>query len=269
MLTAAVLAAVAFSAMAAGAASAKVLYDNIPKTLPANFASIGFQATSTSQLGGEVELTKASTKHPEALTVSAVMSSWACQSGSWSEDNCVTTPGATFSTPITLDLYKVGPGGEPVGPIAEETQTFSIPYRPSASPECKGELAGTWWSTQGSGKHVTHACSNGLASRITFAPATVAAPVPKQLIVSLAYNTQTWGFHPTGTEGPENALNVALSESWEGTLSRGKDPSEGLYAYSNWNEMYCGSSESLDTFAFTGTCWGPEGGYQPVIEVQS
>jgi hypothetical protein len=267
-LAAAILLAIALSVVSAGAASAKVLYDNIPKTLPANFASIGFEATSTSELGGEVELTKASAKHAENLTVSAVMSSWACQSGGWSTDNCVTTPGAKFSQPITLKLYGVGALGEPAGPIAQTTQTFEIPYRPSASPECKGELAGTWWSTQGKGKHVTHACSNGLASRITFAPVNVSAPVPKQLIVSLAYNTETYGAAPTGEEGPVNSLNVALSESWEGTLSKGSDPSEGLYANSSSSGMYCGSSSSLDTFSFTGTCWGPEGGYQPVIEVQ-
>lgn len=267
-LAAAILVAIALSAISAGAASATVLYDNIPKTLPANFASIGFEATSTSELGGEVELTKASAKHPENLTVSAVMSSWACQSGGWNTDNCVTTPGATFSQPVTLKLYTVGALGAPVGPIAQVTQTFEIPYRPSASPECRGELAGTWWSTQGKGKHVTHACANGIASRITFAPVSVAAPVPKQLIVSIAYNTGNYGPEPTGKEGPVNSLNVALSESWEGTLSKGSDPSEGLYANSNSSGMYCGSSSSLDTFSFTGTCWGPEGGYQPVIEVQ-
>jgi hypothetical protein len=267
-LVSALLLALAISAVSAGAASANVLYDNIPKTLPANFASIGFEATSTSELGGEVELTKPSAKHAENLTVSAVMSSWACQSGGWSTDNCVTTPGATFSQPITLKLYTVGSEGAPVGPIAQATQTFEIPYRPSASLECRGELAGTWWSTQGKGKHVTHACANGLASRITFAPVNVSAPVPKQLIVSLAYNTETYGVAPTGEEGPVNSLNVALSESWEGTLSKGSDPSEGLYANSNWSGMYCGNSSALDTFSFTGTCWGPEGGYQPVIEVQ-
>jgi hypothetical protein len=267
-LAVAILATSALSMIGAGAASAKVVYDNIPKTLPANFASIGFAATATSELGGEVELTNASAKKPEDLTVSAVMSSWACQSGSWNEDNCVTTPGATFAWPVTLKIYSVGALGEPVGPIAEETQTFNIPYRPSASPECRGELAGTWWSTQGKGKHVTHACANGIASTITFAPVTVSAPVPKKLIISLAYNTESYGAAPTGTDGPENSLNVALSESWEGTLSKGADPTEGLYAYSNWNEMYCGSSATLDTFAFTGACWGPEGGYQPVIAVR-
>jgi hypothetical protein len=268
-LAAVLLTAAAISAISAGAASAKVLYDNIPKTLPANFASIGFEATSTAELGGEVELTKTSAKHAENLTVSAVMSSWACESGSWSEDNCLTTPGASFDWPITVKLYSVGALGEPGALLGEQTQEFAIPYRPSASPQCKGELAGTWWSTQGHGKHVTHACANGIASRITFAPVSIGAPVPKQVIVSLAYNTQTYGAHPTGLAGPENSLNVALSESWEATLSKGVDPTEGLYANSNWSEMYCGSSTDLNTFAFTGTCWGAEGGYQPVVEVTS
>jgi hypothetical protein len=268
-LAAAVLVAVGALAIGAGAASAAVLYNNIPKTLPANFASIGYEATSTSELGGEVELTKASPKKPEALTVTAVLSSWACQSGGWSTDNCVTTPDATFEWPVTVKIYTVGAGGEPVGPIAQETQSFAIPYRPSASPECRGELAGTWWSTQGKGRHVVHACVNGIAAPVTFAPLTLTAPVPKQLIVSLAYNTETYGAKPTGEEGPENSLNVALSESWEGTLAKGADPTEGLYANSNYDEMYCGSSLTLNTFSFTGTCWGPEGGYQPVIEVKS
>jgi len=266
MLVAALAAAAGALALSAATAGAMVLYDNVPATLPANFASIGFDATSTSQLGGEVELTKASTKHPEELAVTVVMSSWACESGSWYEDNCATTPGATFAWPITLKLYAVGGGGEPVGPLAEETSTFDIPYRPSASPQCRGELAGTWWSTQGKGKHETHACSNGLATPITFAPVTLAAPVPKQLIVAVAYATSY--SEPSLAAGPEDSLNVALSESWEGTLSKGTDPTEGLYADSNWSEMYCGSSSSLNTFAFTGTCWGPEGGYQPVVEIE-
>src|ERR1700727_1865397 len=128
-LAAAILVATAFSALASGVASAKVLYNNIPKTLPANFASIGFEATSTSEFGGQVELLHPSAKHAESLAVSAVMSSWACQSGSWSTDNCETTPGATFEWPITLKLYNVGAGDEPGALIGEETQEFAIPYR--------------------------------------------------------------------------------------------------------------------------------------------
>jgi hypothetical protein len=256
------------TALVAGSASAAVLYDNIPKVLPGNFASIGFEATSTAEYGGEVELTKTSAKKALPLTVTAVMSSWTCQTGGWSTDNCVTTPGATFNWPITLKIYNVGAGGEPAGLIAEETETFAIPYRPSANPLCKGELAGTWLSTKGSGKKATHSCYNGFAAPITFQPLTVGAPTPKKLIVSLAYNTETYGTHPTGEEGPENSLNVANSESWESTLSKGADPVEGPFVNSNYSAMYC-SDSGLDTFSFAGTCWGEAGYFQPVIEVKS
>ncbi len=267
-LTGTLLVTLGLAALVAGSASAAVLYDNVPKALPGNFASIGFAATSTSEYGGEVEVTKTSAKKALPLTVTAVMSSWTCQTGGWSTDDCATTPGATYNWPITLKLYSVAVGGEAGALIAEETQTFAIPYRPSASPLCKGELAGTWLSTHGSGKKATHSCYNGLAAPITFAPLTVGAPTPKKLIVSLAYNTQSYGAHPTGEEGPENSLNVAVSESWEGTLSKGADPVEGPFVNSNYSAMYCGGP-GLDTLAFGGTCWGEAGYFQPVIEVKS
>ena len=81
----ALLAAGALMAIAAGAASAEVIYNNVPSPLPGNFASIGFAATSSTQFGGEVEVAGAARKNP---TVTVVMSSWACQSGSWSADTC-------------------------------------------------------------------------------------------------------------------------------------------------------------------------------------
>ena len=69
------------------------------------------------------------------------MSSWACQAGGWngSPSPCATTPGATFSVPITLNIFGVGPatsnGPSTVGSLlATDTQTFNIPYRPSADP---------------------------------------------------------------------------------------------------------------------------------------
>jgi len=50
----------------------------------------------------------------------------------------VTTPGATFSQAITLNLYNVGSGGSVGSQIATKTQTFNIPYRPSTSASCTG-----------------------------------------------------------------------------------------------------------------------------------
>jgi hypothetical protein len=54
--------------------------------------------------------------------------------------------GATFSQPITLNIYDPS---DTVNPNASATQTFAVPYRPSASIKCIG---GRWyqWSSPAS-----------------------------------------------------------------------------------------------------------------------
>jgi hypothetical protein len=45
---------------------------------------------------------------------------------------CVTTPGDTYNVPITFNVYNVGTGNVVGTQIVSVTQTFAIPYRPSA-----------------------------------------------------------------------------------------------------------------------------------------
>src|ERR1017187_4799479 len=99
-LAAAILAATAVSAVAAGAAGASgtVIYNNIPAPLPGNVPSEAFEATQASQFGGQVEFAGASAT---STTITVVMSSWGCQSGTWFEHNCTTTPGTKFEWPVT------------------------------------------------------------------------------------------------------------------------------------------------------------------------
>src|ERR1017187_5121824 len=77
-LSAMILAATALLAVVAGTAGAEVVYNNVPSSLPGNFASIGFGATSSSEFGGQVRLAGKARKHP---TVTVVMSSWGCLTG--------------------------------------------------------------------------------------------------------------------------------------------------------------------------------------------
>ena len=92
-------------------------------------------------------------------TVTVLLSSWGCENGSWNLSNCITTPGATFDHPITLNLYNSTPGvGTGVGSlVATKTQTFSIPYRPSENDFfCTLANDGKWWDGT--------ACRNGVRS---------------------------------------------------------------------------------------------------------
>ncbi len=147
--------------------------------------------------------------------MTVTLSSWGCQPSNWYGDDCTTTPGATFSEPITLTIYNAPSAGgyTPGSLITSMTQTFTIPYRPSASAQCTGSQAGEWFDgPQG--------CFNGEAYNVTF---NVGPPrmLPKTFVYGISYNTSDYGSSPYGDttachatqEGcPYDSLNVALSE---------------------------------------------------------
>ncbi len=190
---------------ASSASSAPVeVYDNIPDPQPGNVTSWGYEATSTSEFGGQIGL--AGTTR-EGLELTALMSSWGCESGTWNGGDCSTTSRATFTHDITANIYTVGTNNEPGTLVHSVTQEFAIPYRPSASPECTG---GRW--SDGT------TCYNGFATPITFD--TSGVTWPNQVIVTLAYNTTHYGDQPIGASAScvtddggcgYDSLNVGLN----------------------------------------------------------
>ncbi len=265
----ALLGTVAVFALTASTAGANVLYNNIPSPLPGNVPSEAFEATSTSQFGGEVELAGAT---GDTTKIKVAMSSWACQSGGAEDGTCVSAMGAKFEEPVTLKVYTVGAGGAVGTQIAGLTKTFKMPYRPSANnTKCAGN--GGWYK-MGS-------CFHGKLFRITFTLKGVT--LPSQAIVSVAYNTSDYGAEPqrpkecnTTNNCPYDSLNVG---GMEGAPSVGADPSEGMYINSKWTGAYCdGGLAGTGTFRFDpalpGSCTpGYDGfdheGLQPGIEIES
>jgi hypothetical protein len=182
----------------AGASTDPVVYDAIGPALPSNVSSLSFEAETVAEFGDLVQLAPG----PRILvSVSVVMSSQACQSGTGTD--CTTTPGATFDQPLTIKLYNaVNPTTTPtVGSvIASITSSFAIPFRPSASPTCTGADAGKWMDSSG-------VCNSGIAHIVTFTfPA--GTVLPDTLIWGISYNTDTAGYAPIGTPGPYDSLNV-------------------------------------------------------------
>jgi hypothetical protein len=110
---------------------------------PPQYASVGVESYYFDELGNEVTLA-----NPGPLnSVTVTMVSLACESGSAFGGDCESIPGATFKVPITLTLYGINSAGSAntAGPpIAKETETFDIPYRPSADPVCEYSRAGAW-----------------------------------------------------------------------------------------------------------------------------
>ena len=245
----------------AAASSSSVIYNNIPSPQPGNVASEAFEAQSASEFGGQIQLAGTARTNP---TVTVLMSSWGCESGHWYSGDCSTIPGATFSEPITLNVYSVGSGGAVGALVASATQTFNIPYRPSAdSTNCTGGDAGKWYSASDS------TCYNGFATPISFS--LTGQTLPDTVIVSVAYNTTHFGYAPYG-EGTAcftssggcgyDALNVGLN----GTPTTGTDPQPSdAYLDSRWAGAYCDNGASgRGTFRLDSGCWT---GYQPAIEV--
>jgi hypothetical protein len=234
-----------------GSNSDPTIYDSTVEPNPGNLASESFEATQTSELGNQVSFA-GSARVLDNVVVQ--MSSWGCGSGSWSTDDCVTNPGATFNEPITLNVYNVGTDNAVGSPIASETETFAIPYRPSADPnyttDCAAtaaaddvpvsDFAGTWYDA------ALNSCFNGYLTPITFNFGHVV--LPNSVIYGVAYNTSDYGTAPYGDSTACHAtsagcgydsLNVALSQ--EPTApSVGSDPNLGtVYQDSLYAPFYC------------------------------
>jgi hypothetical protein len=248
------------------------IYDSTVSPLPGNLAGLGFEATQTSQFGNQVTLSGAAN---QLNNVVMTMSSWGCQHGAWGNgygtaNACVTTPGSTFSEPITLDIYSVGANNAVGGLLATDTQTFNIPYRPSASDPSAYPTqgctvsGGQWYDATG------NTCYNGLATNITFDLSAQNVVLPSNVIYGIAYNTSDYGAAPYGdatachatVEGcGYDSLNVGLSED-PTNVSVGSDPNPGtVYWNTGTAANYCDDGAGgtgtfrIDGAADTATCW--------------
>ena len=204
------LLAVAVLGLTAASASAASIPHSVLYTSTApgvgNIQSVGVEAYSFNQIGDEVILRRVA----KLKSVAVQLSSWACQTGAWNTNDCHTTAGATFTTPITLNLYRAsskdsGTGETTPGArILSVTRTFTIPFRPSASPKCVGGQAGEWFK-KGQG------CFNGLAHTIGFTLTGFNKTLPKDVVWGVSYNSNTSGPEPLGVPSPTDSLNVGLS----------------------------------------------------------
>jgi hypothetical protein len=274
ILRVAVTAAMAVSlvAITAGAASAagpnaKATYNSVPVNLPGNVPSQPFQAQQTSEFGDSVTLA-AGGRHADSVDV--VMSSWGCQTGTWNGGDCSTIKGATFSHPITLNLYNAGTNGEPVGAaFLTKNVTFAIPFRPSSDTvKCTGDNAGKWFN------NADKTCYSGFATKISFKlDGTV---LPDSLIWAVAYNTSGYGSSPIGyatacansTAGcPYDSLNVGV-DSFAGQPSAGTDfDPDGAVINSATPAVYCdGGTGGTGTLRVDSPCWT---GYRPLATIRT
>jgi hypothetical protein len=234
--------------------------------------SVGFEATGAKEFGDGLAFTLPSARLQQ---VSFIFDSWGCESGFWNDDTCSTTKGATFEEPITANIYDVDSSSgkpEPGQLIATKTQTFAIPYRPSANNTiCQGPNLGKYLGP------VDKECDNGLATKVTFNFKLPKLILPAQAIVTVAYNTSDSGYAPYGQNtacftGPGgcgyDSLNVSADGNG-GPIGTVLDPN-GVYDLFSYTPNYCDGMGNgtgtlqLDTAPDSIDCWA---GYHPEINV--
>ncbi|MGA7673170.1 MAG: hypothetical protein WBW04_22325 [Nitrolancea sp.] len=247
--------------------SSQVIYDSTITPLPPHHVSQAFQANQVSEVGDEVTFA-GSARTLDMVTVS--MDSYACESeGIWNSPNCTTTPGDTFSVPITLHIYNVGAGDTLGSEIATMTDTFDIPYRPSASTdECnEGNSSVGYWYDSG-----TDTCWAGMAHNIMFDFSGQGVQLPDTAIWSVSFNTSTYGETPLGTQAcssqpqgcPYDALNLDLNPN---VVVGSKPNPDTLWHNSATAGQYCDNG-TAGTGSFrldspTSACWE---GYVPAAQ---
>ena len=118
-----------------------MIFSSIPSVLPGNVSSLGAEAVSFREVGDAIALPSGT--GGTLASVNVILSSWACTSGAWyntapGANSCVTRPNATFTIPITMNIYAVDDSNpalpKAAGLLGTQTSTFQVPYRPSSDP---------------------------------------------------------------------------------------------------------------------------------------
>ena len=251
---------------AVAASGTATIYDSTVSPLPGNVPSEAFEATQTAEFGNQVSFA-GTDRAVDSVVVT--LSSWGCQNGHWYNDTCSTTPGSTFDEPITFTIYNVGATNAVGSVIASSTQTFAIPYRPSAdNTHCTGADLGEWYDA------TSATCFNGEAVDVTFNFPDVV--VPNAVIYGIAYNTSDYGYSPYGDATAchsssggcgYDSLNVGLSDE-PPNPGVGSDPNLGtVYRNTLYAPLYCDNGAGgTGTFRIDGrpdsqNCASGDGGW--------
>ncbi|HVO86457.1 MAG TPA: hypothetical protein VMT23_01850 [Candidatus Binatia bacterium] len=248
---------------AAAAPAPSVVYNATPSSLPPNVTSLGFQATQTSEFGDYVHLGGTD----RALrTVTVTMSDWALASTpanetfcSNSASNCFTDSSASgggFYYPITLNIYgsHLGLNGAPDTLLTTKTETAAIPWRPVGDPTCPdtGYGAGFAWRAS------DNVCYNGMAFNLTFDLSSSGVTLPNDVIIGIAYNTQSYGSSPVGSDGPYNSLNVGVPSGQTASVGS-DDSSDKLFWNTSTASWYTDGGASGVGIFRQDTNWTPNG----------
>jgi hypothetical protein len=118
-----------------------------------------------------------------------------------------------------------------------------------ADPTCAGGTA--WRAADG-------ACYNGIAFNAVFDLSALNVTLPNDLIVGVAYNTQSYGAAPMGVGGPYNSLNVGIPTNQAVTVGSDANTDAVFWNTSHAPFYTDGGASGVGTFR-QDTNWTPNG----------
>jgi hypothetical protein len=179
------------------------------------------------------------------------MSNWAKESTpanvTWCEDNAASCDETGYTVPITVNLYgsALDANNAPTTPLGSKEVSVHVPWRPESVESCGPTSNGAGWKEGDT-------CFNysGIAFNAQFDMSDLNLTLPDNVIVGVAYNTQTYGETPTNVDGPYNSLNVAIPEGQAASVGT-DDNSDNVF----WDSIFGGRTAGFAQ----DTGWAPNG----------
>jgi hypothetical protein len=243
VLSAGLVVGVGSAAVSPGGRGTVTVYDAIPNPLPPNVASLGFQSNHTAEFGDYVHLAGTG-RMLSAVTVT--MSDHALYSD-YSSDPRYAGNSTSWTHPITINVYTnhLDVNGVPDQKIATVTRAVTIP-----------------WLPPGYG-------FSGIAFNATFNFGSLNVTLPNDVIVSVAFNTETFGSAPLGVPGPYISLNVGAPTGGVATVGT-DDNADAVFLNAERAAYYNnGCAGGVVGMFCQDTGWAPNGTLPFRIQVQS
>lgn len=185
----------------ASSAQAAVVFSRMPETLDLSYQSLSFQANQLRAMGQYVQL-GGTERYLNAVTVTMV--TYAKQSDY--QANPLYQNSAGWNHYVEAVIYAVdNSGASPVlNYVASSGRDVLIPWRPTVVPPGYPETGTSPYPYEGFAFNLCFQFDGSVQ-------------IPNQLVVSLNYDTQNYGYEPMNAPGPFNQLNVGM----EGTGNTG------------------------------------------------
>jgi hypothetical protein len=191
-----------------------------------HFVSQPMQAESMSEFGTACGLTGKAGKKLKSVKVAFDSYNNGTKYSMWSSDPRYAGQTSGYVVPVTLTFYAMDSEGETGNTLGKLTSNLTMDW----CPETRGPSGDGY---------------NGWAFTRTVDVSSLNMVVPSNetVIVTVAYNTQSWGANPVGVNGPYNSLNLALMPTSDAGVvygtSAGTYPKEnGFYIKSGFAGFY-------------------------------